>query len=121
MRTHVEFRSEKFPPYPEEQVEVNPDLWGKRLAEYLYNQLVARGVTVGQIYAEDWGWVVPIHHDAFRMWLGCGHYQEYTDAYLAFMEPSKSTIRKWPFRKIDTTADVERIAGILDDHPAVGP
>lgn len=114
MRTHVEFRSAKFPAYPGEEEQVNPGLWGKRLAEYLRSKLAENGMAVGEIYAEDWGWAVPIKHDAFPMWIGCGHYQEYEDGYLVFIEPSKPTIRKGLFRKIDTTTDVERIAAILD-------
>jgi len=35
MKTQVEFRSSKFPPYEGEQEQINPGLWGKRLAEYL--------------------------------------------------------------------------------------
>jgi hypothetical protein len=34
IRTHVEFRSNKFPPYEGEEEQINPGLWGKRLAEY---------------------------------------------------------------------------------------
>ena len=93
---------------------VNPDLWGKRLAEYLHEKLTQKGVKPGEIYCEDWGWGIPLPHDAFKMWLGCGHYQEYPDGYLVFIEPSKPTVRKGLFKKIDTTADVERIALLLD-------
>jgi hypothetical protein len=114
MKTHVEFRSAKFPAYPGEEEEVNPDLWGKRLAEYLYEKLKEHGIETKEIFAEDWGWVVPIRHDAFSMWVGCGHYQEYPDGYLVFVEPSKPTIRKGLFKKIDTASDVEKAAGAID-------
>lgn len=114
MRTHVEFRSDRFPPYPGEEDGVNPDLWGKRLAEYLKKALDERGITTDDIFAEDWGWVVPLQHEPFPMWLGCGHYQEYDDGYLVFIEPSKPTIRKGLFKKIDTTADIARIADTVD-------
>ncbi len=33
MKTQVEFRSSKFPPYDGEHEQINPGLWGKRLAE----------------------------------------------------------------------------------------
>lgn len=114
MRTHVEFRSAKFPPYPGEEEGINPDLWGKRLAEYLRDELAARGIETGEIFAEDWGWVVPLRHEAFPMWIGCGHYQEYDDGYLVIIEPSKPTVRKAFFKKIDTTADVARVADALN-------
>jgi len=114
MRTHVEFRSAKFPPYPGEEGDVNPGLWGKRLAEYLLWDLRERGIATGEIYSEDWGWVVPLRHEPFSMWVGCGHYQEYEDGFLIFIEPSKPTVRKGLFKKIDTTTDVARVAEAID-------
>ena len=32
MKTQVEFRSKKSPPYDGEEEQINPGLWGKRLA-----------------------------------------------------------------------------------------
>jgi hypothetical protein len=113
MRTHVEFRSNNFSAYEGEEEVVNPGIWGKRLAEYLFERLPKAGIGVGNIYAEDWGWGIPVDHDSFPMWIGCGHYQEYPDGYLVFIEPSKPVIRKL-LRKIDTTADVARVADALD-------
>jgi hypothetical protein len=114
MRTHVEFRSRKFPAYPDEENEINPDLWGKRLAEYLQQRLRQRGFETEKIYAEDWGWAVPLRHETFSMWIGCGRYQEREDAYLIFIEPSKPMLRKGLFSIIDTTADVTKVADAID-------
>ena len=114
MRTHVEFRSTKFQPYPGEEAEVNPGLWGKRLAQYLLQNLNERGIETGEIYSEDWGWVVPVPHAPFPMWVGCGHYQENEDGFLVFLEPSKPTVRKGWFKKVDTTAEVARVAEAID-------
>ncbi len=113
MRTHVEFRSGKFPPYEGEQEQVNPDLWGKRLAEYLSERLREAGIQTGEICAEDWGWGISLPHDAFPMWIGCGHSQECPDGYLVFIEPSEPVIRKF-LQKIDTTGGVGRVADVLD-------
>jgi len=38
-----EFGSSKFPPYDGEEEQINPGLWGKRLAEYLVQKLAERG------------------------------------------------------------------------------
>jgi hypothetical protein len=43
MKTQVEFRSSKFPPYEGEQEQINPGLWGKRLAEYFVRKLSEKG------------------------------------------------------------------------------
>lgn len=115
MRSHVEFRSNKFPAYEGEEEQINPGLWGKRLAEYLQPKLREQGITTGEFYSEDWGWAIPIEHEAFPMWVGCGHQYEPDDAFLIFIEPSKPQIRKGLFKKVDTRADVERVASALDN------
>jgi len=113
VRTHVEFRTSKFPPYEGEDKEVNPGRFGKRLAEYLKTRFSENGIKTGEIYAEDWGWAIPVENPAFALWVGCGNYEEYADGFLCFIEPSKSEIRRL-FRKIDTTQDVGRVAEVLD-------
>lgn len=113
MKTHVEFRSDKFPPYEGEEEQINPDLWGKRLGEYLRDKLDPEGIEVEELIPEDWGWCLPIKNDTFSMWIGCGRYQEYPNGYLCFIEPSKPLIRKL-FKKIDTTEQVGRVIKAFD-------
>lgn len=121
MRTHIEFRSSKFPPYEGEEQASNSGLWGQRLAEYLRQKLPEQGIATREIYVEDWGWVVPLHHEAFPMWIGCGRCQEHEDAYLVFIHPSTPTVRKWWLKKVDTRADVARVADALDRVLATDP
>jgi hypothetical protein len=113
MKTQVEFRSESFPPYEGEEDQINPGLWGKRLAEYLQEKLRAAGIGTGEIYSEDWGWALPINNDAFPVWLGCGHQDGDPDEFLVFIEPPTATVRKW-FKKIDTTPVLDNLATALD-------
>lgn len=80
-------------------------------------------MSVGSIFAEDWGWIVPITGKPFNMWVGCGNYQEYPDdGFLVFIEPSRPVIKKW-FKKIDVSADItelaDRLDAILRDDPAI--
>jgi hypothetical protein len=114
LRTHVEFRSEQFPPYPGEEEEINPGLWGRRLAEYLREKLLAQNVEAGEPFAEDWGYVVPLPNRPFKMWLGCGHQSGEDDSFLIFIEPSRPSIRVGVFKKIDTRQEVARIAEVVD-------
>lgn len=51
MKTQVEFRSSKFPPYEGEQEQINPGLWGKRLAEYLVQKLAEKGIQTEEVIA----------------------------------------------------------------------
>jgi len=113
MVTHVEFRSDKFLPYAGEEEEVNPGLWGKRLAEFLRDGLRTEGFAVEEPFAEDWGWTVPIASRGFRLWVGCGRYQEYPDGYLCFIEPHKPFIRRF-FRRIDIRETVAALQQSMD-------
>jgi hypothetical protein len=122
MKTQVEFRSDKFPPYDGEQAEINPDCWGRRLAEYLKDKLAELNIVTGDLVAEDWGYVLPIQNESFKVFIGCGHQSGADDAFLCFIEPNKPFIRKL-FKKIDTTQDVgnvvESLARILSSDPDI--
>ncbi|WP_257306053.1 hypothetical protein [Geothrix campi] len=120
MRTHIEFKSAEFPAYPGEEEEINPGRHGKRLAEFLHSALANEGFEVSEIYAEDWGWVIPIQNDAFPLWVGCGNYEEFENGFLCFIEPSKPFVRRL-FRKVNTTAAVERLAVALERALAKSP
>ena len=113
MKTQVEFRSDKFPPYDGEEESINPGLWGKRLGEYLQQRLKERGITTRDLVSEDWGWMLPLENDSFDMWIGCSHQNGTEDEYLCFIEPSQPVIRKF-FKKIDTTYAVKRVTDALN-------
>ena len=113
MLTHVEFRSDRFPPYEGEEEKVNPGLWGQRLAEFLRDRLRAEGFEAGEPFAEDWGWVVPIANWGFSLRIGCGHYQEYPDGYLCFIEPHKPFVRRF-LKRIDTRETIAALQQSMD-------
>lgn len=115
MRTHVEFRTAKFPAYEGEEDEINPCIWGKRLAEYLSAKLHEKGIAVGNIYSEDWGWIISIEGAPVKMWIGCsnGYSQECPDGFLCFIEPSKPIIKKL-FKKIDITENIAHLSETID-------
>jgi hypothetical protein len=100
-QTCVEFRSDLFPAIDGEEQQVNPGLWGKRLADFLCERLRNEGFETEVPFVEDWGWVVPIVNEEFRLWIGCGHYQECPDGFLCFIEPHQAFVRKL-LKKIDT-------------------
>ncbi|MBT8331036.1 MAG: hypothetical protein KJP06_01790, partial [Deltaproteobacteria bacterium] len=66
IKTQVAFRSNNFPPYDEEEEQINPGIWGKRLAEYLVDKLKQHGIETEEMIAEDWGWYIPIKNQRFR-------------------------------------------------------
>lgn len=120
MNTQVEFRSSKFPPYEGEEDQINPGLWGKRLAEYLVQKLAERGIETEEMIAEDWGWYVPVRNEAFRIALCCGHQNGDDDQFLCFTDPSTPVVRKF-LKKIDATPQLKRLTSELQQILAADP
>ena len=120
MKTQVEFRSSKFPPYEGEEEQINPGLWGKRLAEYLVQKLTERGIETEEIGPEDWGWYIPVRNEGFPLAICCGHQDEGDDAFLCFTDPSTPVVKKF-FKKIDATPQLSRLTEALQQILASDP
>ena len=120
MKTQVEFRSSKFPPYEGEEEELNPGLWGKRLAEYLVQKLAEKGFKTEQIIPEDWGWYVPIQNEGFSLAICCGHQNGDEDEFLCSTDPSTPVVKKF-FKKIDATAQLTRLTEAMQQIFASDP
>lgn len=120
MKTQVTFRSDKFPPYEGEQEQINPGLWGKRLAEYFVEKLTEAGIETYEIIPEDWGWYIPIKNDGFRLAICCGHQYGDDDEFLCFTDPDRPIIRKF-FRKIDATEQLTRLVEAMERILASDP
>jgi hypothetical protein len=114
MKTQVEFRSSKFPAYEGEEEQINPGLWGKRLAEYLVQKLAEKGIETEEMIPEDWGWYVPVRNREFRLALCCGHQDGEEDEFLCFTDPSAPVIKKF-FKKIDGTSQLIRLTKALEE------
>lgn len=113
METFVEFRSDRFPPLDGEEELINPDLWGKRLADFLREGLRHHGFETKEPIAEDWGWVVPVVNKSFRLWIGCGRYQQYDDGFLCFIEPHQPFV--WRFlKRLDTRERINALREAID-------
>ena len=114
MQTHVEFRSALFSPYEGEETNVNPGMWGKRLAEFIRDGLRTKGIEAEEPFLEDWGWVVTAAREPFHLWIGCGHYQKYADGYICFIEPHSPYVRKF-LSKIETGEHLMSLHRALDE------
>jgi len=113
MKTQVTFRSNMFPPYAGEEAQINPGLWGRRLAEYLVDRLTAMGIETHEIIAEDWGWYIPVKNDSFRIAICCGHQHGDDDEFLCFTDPATPVVRKL-FRKVDVTKQLAPIVAAME-------
>jgi hypothetical protein len=117
MRTSVEFVSDAFPAYPGEEEAINPGVWGKRLAEYLAAELPKHGFTLDELYAEDWGWELPLKNLPFPAYVQCGgRSREGTSHFVVGVDPEKPIIRFGWFwlRKAHTEVTINEITNALD-------
>lgn len=51
----------------------NPRRYGKQLATWLRDGLLAQGYDVEDPVAEDWGWCVVCQRKPLMLWVGCGN------------------------------------------------
>jgi hypothetical protein len=112
LKTQVEFRSSKFPPYEGEEEQINPGLWGKRLAEYLVEKLSEKGIQTEGIIPEDWGYYIPVQNEGFRLAVCCGHQYGEDDEFLCFTDPSTPLVKKF-FKRIDATTQLSQLTTAL--------
>ena len=108
MRTHLEFQSQQLAGGPNS---INPSIHGGNLAEFLDRRFRALGY-LGGVIEEDWGWMIALAHEPFKLWLGCASYDE-DGEWLVFIEPSKPFVRRL-FSKTDTRPQVEKVATELE-------
>lgn len=122
MQTQVRFVSDQFPPHPREEEQLNPGVWGRRLADYLATGLATRGIETGEPVAEDWGWYLPVRSPSLRLGVCCGHQDGDDDEFLCFTEPSRPVVVKL-FRKVDASVElgalVAALRGVLADDPEI--
>lgn len=112
------FRSTKFPSLGTEAegVNVDADIFGKRLADYLSEHLAAKGFPVRSAFAEDWGWWLEIAHDEpYALAVCCGHVSDGADdEFHCFVHPDKPKVRRW-LKSYDTTAKTAALTRALED------
>jgi hypothetical protein len=56
---------------PGEDLETNPGLFGKSLARWLAERLHAAGFPAGAVFAEDFGWCIPVGAKPHALYVVC--------------------------------------------------
>ncbi len=113
MKTIVEFRSDRFPPYESEDQQINPGKYRKRVAEFMADALKSTVFETDELRAENWGWIIPIKNEQFKLMICCGNYEEYANGFLCMIEPHTPFIRQW-LRKIETGPRILALQQAMD-------
>ena len=88
----LSFKTSAFPALPGEDEQTNPGIYGKALAEWLGGRLRAGGFSTGDVFAEDFGWCVPIESLPHPVYVACAS-GDVADAWqvFCFVEPGLVT------------------------------
>ena len=78
------FESAAFAIRPDEDARTNPNIYGESLATWLAAQLRARGIDAGEVFAEDFGWCVPVRVESKGVHVVCANEDERTDAWQVY-------------------------------------
>ncbi|MEJ0040244.1 MAG: hypothetical protein WDO68_30160 [Gammaproteobacteria bacterium] len=80
----LEFVSSDFPVSPGEDVGTNPGIYGKGLAHWLAERLRAAGVPAGDVFAEDFGWCIPVQSAPHALFVVCASSSDGADDWRVF-------------------------------------
>jgi hypothetical protein len=109
MRSNLEFRWSELSDAGSDEAAPR----AQEVAQLLADELPRHGFDVSYVSEEDWGWRVTVANQAFPLWIGCGHYEEYDDGFLCFIEPRTSSVRRF-LKRLPTTETVERLATAIE-------
>jgi hypothetical protein len=80
----LEFESSAFPVTPGEDEDTNPGIYGRALAQWLAEQLRARGWPAGEVIAEDFGWCVPVESKPHSLYVACASTEDKPNQWRVF-------------------------------------
>jgi len=122
MRTLVEFKSDAFPLYSDDEEGINPNCGGRSIAEYLQRELPKHGINVESILNEDFGWIVFTSDPPVNPWIGT-YGPEPSHRCVCQISPNEPVVWRWFFKRVKAVESVERLASaveaVLRAHPGV--
>ena len=80
----LEFVSSDYPVSPGEDADTNPGIYGKGLAHWLAERLRAAGVPAGDVFAEDFGWCIPVRSAPHALFVVCASSSDEADEWRVF-------------------------------------
>jgi hypothetical protein len=80
----LHFESSTFVITPGEDERTNPGIFGQALANWVADQLRTRGLQVGDVIAEDFGWCVPVRIKPYSVYVACASESEESSQWQLF-------------------------------------
>jgi hypothetical protein len=108
------FTTSKFEPIAGEDKETNPGRFGKALAIWVRQKLLARGKPITEeIIPEDWGWVVMVQRKPFPLWIGCGN-EDGSKTRWSLLVTAEPNIFQKILKRVDTAPAVSALETELE-------
>ena len=100
----LHFESTAFATRPGEDERTNPKLYGEALARWLAEQLRGRDLDAGEVFAEDFGWCVPVAVGPKGVHVVCANEDERTDRWQVYCFVERGFMAALLRRSDDTDA-----------------
>jgi hypothetical protein len=108
------FKSSAFPPSPGEDERTNPGIFGRALAQWIAERLRARGLAPGEVFAEDFGWCVPVAGESSTVYVACAGSGEPDDEWRVFAFVEQKLLARLMGRAAGA-APLDRVYAALKD------
>ncbi len=115
MKTDIFIKSDLFPAYKDEEKDINPGRFGKKLGEFIKNALIKNNIEVADFYPTDSCYEIRINKFNFDIFVLTGNLDGEENHFLISIEPKKEFVRKL-FKKIPTKPAIEKIYNIIVDE-----
>ena len=86
------FTSSVFEAEAGEDEQTNPRMYGRQLARWLRERLLALGYSAEEVFPEDWGWSVMCQREPYSLWVGCVNLRDHAYAKEGDPPPPKSLL-----------------------------
>ena len=114
MTRYIHFYSERFKPDPGEDEEVNPGIYGKKLATWITDELPESGIKTNRTYPEDWGWEIDVSTDKINRYIGVRNVDDTDNEWVVFIEIRSKIIMKLLGKSQDEEKEIEEILTSLE-------
>jgi hypothetical protein len=114
MTRYMHFWSDRFKPDLGEDEEVNPGIYGKKLATWISEELAKSGIKTNRMYPEDWGWEIDISTDKINRYIGVRNIDDTDDEWVVIIDIRNKMIKKLLGKSQNEDNEIEKILNELE-------
>ena len=109
MTRYIHFWSDRFKPDPGEDEEVNPGIYGKKLAIWITDELPESRIKINRMYPEDWGWEIDVSTENIKRYIGVRNVDGTENEWVVFIDIKNKMIKKLLGKSQNEEQEIEEI------------